>query len=51
MIFVLTFGSYNNIQNAFCSYGAAAGTASGRGEMLPESPLRSVGELVVRETH
>lgn len=51
MIFVLTFGSYNNIQNVFCSYSATAGTASGRGQMLPESPLRSVGELVVRETH
>lgn len=36
---VLTFGSYNNIQNAFCSYSAVTGTASGVGFMLPESPL------------
>lgn len=50
MIFVLTFGSYNNIQNAFCSYSAAAGTASDQVYMLPESPLRSVGQLVGRET-
>lgn len=51
MIFVLTSGSYNNIQNAFCSYSAAAATASGRECMLPECPLRSVRELVVTETH
>ena len=44
MIFVLTLGSYNNIQYAFCSSSAAAGTASDQECMLPESPLRSMGE-------
>lgn len=39
MTFVLTFGSY--IQNVFCSYSAATGTALVKDNMLPESPLKS----------
>lgn len=49
MIFVLTCGSYNNIQNAFCSYSAVAATVRVEG-MCCRSLPREAGELVVRDT-